>query len=208
VATGVAADCRGECAEIFGVHDGRLYWTSQPCHEECRGFPPSHDDESNVEPTPTTRATELTTGEEAVLSSSDFRAVVRAWPRVIELRKGSGRPMDETSDDYLVGEGIGLQIGGWPRLEAYGPAPGELVRFAVASDEPVEFRGRGKLASRDDFRLVQWLDDDTVALAQYRFNQDFTEVRYTLLVTCRFSTHSCEIAVPAPASGSRVVPGG
>jgi hypothetical protein len=116
--------------------------------------------------------------------------------------------MDETSDDYLVGDGLGLQIGGWPRVEVYGPAPGELVRFVVATDEPVQFRGRGRLPSEGDFHLVEWLDDDSVALAQYRFNQDFTEIRYSLLVVCHFAAHSCEVAAPAPESGSRVVPGG
>jgi hypothetical protein len=207
VPTGVDPGCSGECAEIFGAHDGRLYWTDRPCREECRGFPPTHDDESNVEPTPTTRETDLASGDGRLLTSPEFRAVVRAWPRVIELRQASGKPMDETSDDYLVGEGLGLQIGGWPRVEVYGPGPGELVRFVVASGEPVQFRGHGQLPTDDDFRLVQWLDDDRVVLAQYRFNRDFTRVRYSTLVTCQFSTHSCEVTTPAPDGGSRVVPG-
>jgi hypothetical protein len=206
VPTGVARDCEGECAEIYGFHDNRLYWTDQPCHD-CMGFPPTKQDESKGDVTPTTRQTDVTSGEEVVLSSPEFRAVVRGWPRVIELRQGNGEPMDETSDDYLIGEGIGLQIGGWPQVEVYGPAPGELVRFVVATDEPVQFRGSGRLPTEDDFRLVQWLDDDSVALAQYRFNRDFTRVRYSLLVVCHFSGHTCEVAAPAPDSGSREVPG-
>jgi hypothetical protein len=207
VATGLRPGCSGECGAIYGLQGSRLYWTAQACQDDCRGFPPTHDDESVTEPTPTTRETDLATGDSRLLSSQEFRDVVRAWPRTIELRQGSGKPMDETSDDYSVGDGTGLQLGGWPRIEVAGPAPGELVRFVIATDTPVQFQGKGPRPAHQDFHLTQWLDDDTVAIAEYWFNRDDTQASHSLLLACHLSSRTCEEAAPAQQSGSRVVPG-
>ncbi len=89
---------------------------------------------------------------------------------------------------------------------AFDAATGQLVRFRLPNGYPPDPApgfdtpaDPDALTGNDDFRTIQWLDDDTVALAGDLLDD---------IITCHLSDGSCQIAVKEPPHDNiRIMPG-
>jgi hypothetical protein len=204
----VPQDCKGACAQLQGVYDGKVYWTEDPCRpfssagNECGGqVAPPH-------------VYDLASGTETTLTIDEYADELRTRPRMIGVR---GAPEEGGHDVPLnLSDGTGLADGGSNVIFADGGtggldglSPGGLgeLRYNLATGSRLHFDQPAGFEGGTNFAFVGWLDDESFQLAEERFGKAPIPQIGALLV-CRVSSDKCEVASPAPdpASSERIVP--
>jgi hypothetical protein len=113
----------------------------------------------------------------------------RGTPRTILVshREGGGGPYeaDEGLLQFTVVHGRRLEPAGEQPLEVLDGVNRTPFSFAVPATYPA-----GDVFSF----LIQWIDDDTIAMAAYRPNPDGELTRPPDLLVCQISTRACEVA--------------
>jgi hypothetical protein len=205
----VPQDCKGACAQLQGVYDGKVYWTEDPCRpfaatgNECEGqVAPPH-------------VYDLASGTETTMTVDEYADVLRTRPRMIGVR---GAPEEGGHNVPLnLSDGTGLAdassnvifANGGSNGQIDGMSPGGLgeVRYNLATGSQLRFDRPAGFDRNTNFSFDGWLDDETFQLAESRFGRAPIPQIGALLV-CRVSSGACEVAKPAPdpASIERIVP--